>query len=321
MEPLPPETPSPAAGLTFDAAPYRPEGGFTQPGAVLLLGLELLAAAVLGWIAGFIAQWLYLILIFPLAIGLALGGIGMVATEKGRVRSPFLGGVAGLLGGCAAMFVMHYTEYFRVTGVWAEQAGVAPEVVRDDISFFDFMDIAATEGVVLQRAGGGGGGGGGGGLNLGYVGSYIYGGVEVLIVAGIAFAMVRSRASEPYCSACNRWKHSYTLGTLQPPQETLTAILAAGDLGRLGGQVALEGGPFVLTAVACPECGPVNPIEVRLQNPITNPNGHITFKTLAQFTYPGAALPALEALFQAKTPESQAAEPSETAPKNSEPEA
>src|SRR5918999_1394985 len=99
----PPSSPAPR----FNVAQYRPAGGFTSAGVMMLVGALLVAGGVLGFVVHLVSQAFYLIILFPVLIGVALGWIGVRMVKQGRVRSPLLGGVAGLLGGVLAMFMVH----------------------------------------------------------------------------------------------------------------------------------------------------------------------------------------------------------------------
>src|SRR5688500_6072686 len=100
-------TPSPLPP-PYTVKPYKPDGGTTMPGLMMLIGAIVVTGAILGFIAHFVAQAFYLILIFPVLIGFGLGDVGMRMVRAGRVRNPIIGGIAGFLGGTLAMFMMHY---------------------------------------------------------------------------------------------------------------------------------------------------------------------------------------------------------------------
>ena len=55
----------------FTPEDYKAEGGFSLLGVPVLLAALCVAAVGLGWLASYIGQWFYLILLFP--IGLTSG--------------------------------------------------------------------------------------------------------------------------------------------------------------------------------------------------------------------------------------------------------
>lgn len=103
---------------------YRPDGGFDLRGLVMLTCALILAGGVLGFVAHFISQWFYLIVMFPLAIGLGVGVAGAQVARIARVRNPWIGGLAGLAAGIFAMAMMHYFDYRTFH---AQQAAVIAE--------------------------------------------------------------------------------------------------------------------------------------------------------------------------------------------------
>jgi hypothetical protein len=283
---------------------------------MMLVGALLVAGGVLGFVVHLVSQAFYLIILFPALIGLALGAIGSRMVKQGRVRSPLLGGVAGFLGGVLAMLMVHYFDYqqFRKT-LAHELARMTPQQREErfgDINPADrqnvdaimrargregmwgFMDYQAEQGVELKKASSGGKG-----LNLGYTGSYIYWAIEVLIVAGISFGMIRGAASEPYCAGCDQWKKPQVLGFLETDPATASAAVRSGDLQRFrDARPSAGGGPTRVTVASCEtgqgRCG----VDVKLESIGVDKKGNQQTKKLAHVTYPPEALPHLAAVFQ-----------------------
>lgn len=310
-----PVAPSLPRDLAFDTQPYVPDGGFSAVGLlVLLIGLG--AAGIgMGALAYFVSQWFYLILLFPVAIGIVIGGVGMVLVKTGKVRAPWLAGIAGLLAGILAMLTSHYLEYRKFNNDLNDNRGmaqlnvlVAPKEEKELLkrllavkSFPDFIDAKAHEGVTIKR-----GAGNGKGLNLGYIGSYIYWLVEMGIVAGIVFAMTRSPAREPFCTSSNEWKTERCGDNFAVPQELgVDAVVSAvrdGAVGKLAElkQVARESTsptvPVRIYVYASPQHSDVTPVDVKLNQFVTNKNGQQEEKEILLITYPAQALPSLETL-------------------------
>src|SRR3954465_10684243 len=208
----------------FSTTPYQPDHGYTTGGLLMLIAALAGVGAVLGYIAHIISQWIYLIIVFPGLIGLGIGLVGTRMVKSGRIRNPWLGGLAGFGAGIFAMLVMHYTDYeqFRSTMAGAplalrELAQLPPERIPQDRpadltpeqwlhlqqllpllriqSFPQFMDWQARMGVTIS----GTHGSSNSDINLGHIGSYIYWLIEMLIVAFVTFAMVKQATAEPYC--------------------------------------------------------------------------------------------------------------------------
>lgn len=321
MEPATPAPEMPVApslprDLAFDTQPYVPDGGFSAVGLlVLLIGLG--AAGIgMGVLAYYVSLLFYLILLFPVAIGIVVGFVGMVLVKTGKIRAPWLAGIAGLLAGVLAVLTTHYMDYRSAMKEIEVQrnAGAAinlhfgPQEQRDIRrkmmemkSFADYLDLQATIGVTLKR-----GAGKDKGINLGYVGSYIYWLVEMGIVAGIVFAMTRSPAREPFCTSSNEWKTERCGDNFAVPQELgVDAVVSAvrdGAVGKLAElkQVARESTtptiPVRIYVYASPQHSDVTPVDVKLNQFVTNKNGQQEEKEILLITYPAQALPSLETL-------------------------
>jgi hypothetical protein len=267
----------------FAAEPYEPDGGCSFGGGALLIGLSLPAGVLLGFVASFIGQWMYLILIFPLGIGLLLGLAGALGIKVGKVRSPWLAGLAGFIGGCVAMISVQFFDYLRYA------AGMT--------NFFGYIDLAAQHGVTIGRTAPSSTDKG---INLGYVGTYIYWFVELLIVALVAFVIMRNTASEPFCTECQTWKKRRKLATFRSTLDRLVIALEEGDLVRLlvEEEWSPKGGEGLLTACVCPECQSRGTIDVKLEQVTKTAKNQETRKELVHVTYPGKAWRAVQDLLQ-----------------------
>jgi hypothetical protein len=323
----------------FQVSEYQPDGGFAPSGVAMLISALVLIGAALGFAAHWISQFFYLIILFPAAIGLALGYVGKRMITSGRVRNPLLGGVAGFLGGAFAMLAMHYFDYEQFRGhvsQWPaelrELAQMSPvdrareltsdikpetraivEEAADMItvtSFPAYVDMQARHGVELKRAASSSSGRG---LNLGYYGSYIYWLVEVLIVAGITFVFVKSEAAEPFCTDCSEWKKPTVLGFLNTNDvNQATGAVKSGDANTIVAAGATsEVTPLRLTAATCPHCAPAAAaarVDLKLELLTTDSKGNINVKTLAHSRYPGDAMAVLAPLFAPRPATTEAAQ-------------
>lgn len=312
----------------FETTPYRAEGGFTPIGSGLLLFGSLLGGLILGVLAGFISRWFYLVLLFPMLIGAGVAGIGYLAIRHGKVRNSVLGAISGLLGGFFAMLSMHYLNYMefeRQMDVVPPQfremerriARMSPDEIRalnlppeTEKQFLDqvqraayrvqdlptYMNFRAVRGVTFSRASGGDKDKG---MNLGYIGSWIYWSVEILIVAGMALSVQYVAAREPFCSLCQNWKPARDLGVVP---ETDVAALQEGDLAHFNNPAAPEASSLVAVNISsCPQCGVECSVDVKLLRLNQTKEGVIR-QQIAYVTYPGEALPYIDKIFQAPSP-------------------
>lgn len=312
-------TPSPLPP-SYTVKPYKPDGGTTMPGLMMLVGAIVVTGAILGFIAHFVAQAFYLILIFPVLIGFGLGAVGVRMVNAGRVRNPLIGGVAGFLGGTLAMFMMHYFDQQKFRSEAMNEPGFAAVVEmspqqrqqfladadpadREDASrglraadsVFGYLDLQAYYGVTIGKPGRSGDKG----INLGYYGSYIYWLIELLVVAGITYAMVRGATQEPFCADCEQWKSPKVLGFFAAEPALATAAVESGNLAKIRQTNPTQEITNVrLTAHACDGCVDKGEADLKLEQLTTDKEGKVQAKTLAHTTYPAAALPHLVTVFQ-----------------------
>lgn len=303
---------------------YSPEGGFDEVGAIVLLTAMLVTAAAMGYVAHFIAQWVYLIIAFPVAIGLAVGAVGGVVAKWGKVRSPGLGGACGLACGIAAMLCMHYFDYYSFRCVVNEHVSEQrqqqlslPEdkfervIAGEDApgrasqrlaramwladTFPKYMDFEATQGVEIKRTHSANGGGG---INLGYVGSYIYWLVEMGVVCLMSWALLKNATSQPFCRKCQQWRKGSVIGYVNSDAEKAVGYLTTGDLAGLAPLVSKhKSSATSVTAYACPKCGQQGEVDLKVERIVEVKKGKTEKKELAFVTYPPQSLPQIEAAF------------------------
>ena len=308
----------------YDVRPYQPDGGFTASGMVTMLGAMLVAGAVIGFAAHWVSQLFYLIILFPILIGLALGFVGKRLVKFANLRNPLLGGLAGLVGGVAAMMMMHYFDYQTFRGMVAEQApdivevarmpedqraneypqfedpATARELVEAYDSFPGFMNFSARQGVEIKSTRGSSGKDNP--LNLGFVGSYIYWVIETLIVAGMTFAMVRGQTREPFCTECSLWKSFRRLGAFGGEPEAAVAGVTSGDVNALAAaKPGALSSPLELHVAECANCRRAD-ASVKLELLTTNKEGKLERKVLAHTMWPADSVPVLDSLFAPPQP-------------------
>lgn len=305
--------------------PYRADGGYEITGLTISLVGGMVAAAVAGFLAHLISQWVYLILIFPVAIGFGVGFVGARAAKWFRVRSPWAAGLAGLLAGVSAMLCMHYFDYQASRSQVAE---LSPEVqalyqlppdqfkefVNNNVeakeqesanaeyalyhaeSLSAYMDAQARQGVELKRVGGSDSGG----MNLGYVGSFIYWIVEVLMVALVSAGVMKVQAAEPYCRRCGAWKRQQKLGTMGTDPAAALAAVNSGDTALIRACARSGPGPTELITYSCPTCPQSCEVDAKLQViiPPKKKKEKPTLKTIAFVTYGQGSLGPLAEAFR-----------------------
>ena len=284
VTPNPAEPPSPRRAPRFDVEPYRPDGVAPPGGLALLVGGVLGTAAALGFVLGFVEQWFYLIIVFPVVAGALLGAAGRGLVRAGRVRSPAVAGAVAALGGVAMMFFMHYFCYLRDLPNINRKGASPPSV-------FEYIDLEAQVGVVIGENGANE-------INLGYIGSYLYFAVETALAAGFALAIARGPALDPFCRNCNEWKTGRTLAGLPhvPPHVAVEAVQSGALLDLLETGVPLGGGynTLFLKVFLCPRCGGEGTVVAAVESVTTDSRGRRYTKLLGRTVYPGEVLPLID---------------------------
>ena len=302
---------------TFEVERYRSDGHFTTPKLMQLCGALGLTGIVLGAIAAFISQYFWLIVLFPLGMGVAVGFVGVLMLTKLHIRNPAACALAGLCAGVFAMIAMHFTSYrlFESEMVNKIPPGVLlvarnleqvkanmneiPEEERADIqqlvqqleaeptvleafqvqSFPQYMEYQAHQGVEIK------GKGGGNGANLGYTGTWLYWGFETLLVAGMALGMMKGSAEDPYCTDENSWKGHVKFGPFQHSPEVLDD-LKRGEVRVLPFPVEEDKSALLITLYPSPEFPNERPVDVFLEKLVIDKQGNAKTTNLAKLTYP-----------------------------------
>jgi hypothetical protein len=279
--PAPVASPQPAP--RFDAEPFRPDGVVPLGGLALLLVGAALTAIALGFVLSFVGQWFYMPIIFPIIAAFLLGGAGRVLVRAGKVRSPAVAGTIGALGGLGMMYSNHYFDCLLALNFVNWQA-VTPRIV------FSYIDFVAQGGVVIGDVGNDG-------INLGYIGSYVYFALEAVLAAGFAFVVTKGAAAVPFCRACNVWKQPRTLAGLPhvPPAVAVEALRAGALLDLLDTGTPTAGGhPLNLKASVCPRCGGDGSVVAGVERITVDSRGRRQVKVIGQYVYPGQVLTLLD---------------------------
>ncbi|HKB37066.1 MAG TPA: hypothetical protein VKD72_11470, partial [Gemmataceae bacterium] len=163
--------------IRYVPLPYRPDGGVSPLRFPFYVAALLAAGVTLGWVASTVGQFYYFVLLFPLGLGIGLAGFGVLAGQVARVRSPFLGGLAGLASACAAIAAMHFCDYLHTARSMHQPLG-------DSAGFFDYLESTARAGLTVS-------GRDDTGINLGYHGTLAYWSVELVVVAGLVLFGIR----------------------------------------------------------------------------------------------------------------------------------
>jgi hypothetical protein len=167
------------------------------------------------------------------------------------------------------------------------------EVLDGTSSLAGYMHLQATHGVSIA------GRSNSSGINLGYTGSWIYWLVEVGIVAGIAFAIMRGQARQPYCVQGAAWKDPVALSQFNVAGADVQSHLEAANIPALVAARA-DGGATILKGF--PGSTPTEDAELRVETWVVANNSG-SWKELATYTAPGLFYQQLQTALSQPLPE------------------
>jgi hypothetical protein len=299
--PLAPSPPPPRAGAiaspSFDsvqppAAPYAATAA-AQPNVVIPIGsilllflITLVGAPLLGGIVAFVAQYIYLILLFPFVAGAAGGFMVAQGVRWGKVRDATVAAIFGLLLGLFVYGSYRYIEYFlfrndvraEIVKEMEAEFGWADATVADEV--FDevlleetgktgflgkvLFDAKIGMSVAYTRSASAALDGTDSGVNIGTTLTWVYWLFEVAVFAGVSSFMAMEAAKRPFCEYHDRWyKKEKSLGGVNPSQaENAIGLLNADDYAAFGKMLRpktpVPGVEFFIER--CPGCQESDPI-------------------------------------------------------------
>jgi hypothetical protein len=222
---------------------YRHSNKISFVGLALMFFSATVGAVTIGAVAFGVSRAMYLVLLFPLLMGLAGGILNLWAIGWGKVRNLWVATIGGLLTGLVIYGVFLYGGYllYRSEKIgWTDGASAIEkaEVEADlDRSIFDsngisgfwgYLNNKSKEGLVIV-----------GKKQIGSSpivvkdrGVWINWAIELITICGITTWMSRWRVSAPFSEVNNRWfDRAMRLGTIDNSNiAQAQAILDAGGL-------------------------------------------------------------------------------------------
>jgi hypothetical protein len=200
--------------------PYRPSGKVPSASYLKILLGAIVGGSAVGGFTHLISQLFYLIVLFPLGMGLAGVAVVSIIVTGGKVRNPLVASFAGLLTGFSIYGSMNYFDYLKFQNTAKseilkeaetkpELKEVDPAVVIDGVlqsetnstGFVGFVKYRAKQGVSIGRVGSSGG-------NIGETGTWIYWLLELGLIQAIIVYTAFTGAKEPFCESSNDWYKS-----------------------------------------------------------------------------------------------------------------
>jgi hypothetical protein len=240
---------------------YRPSNHTPIGSLILLLLLGIISAGALGGILWAVDNYLhiYLVVAFPLIAGGVAGGLLVLGVRSGKVRSPFIAALIGLLTGVLIFGVYHfagyyitfrqdmrtsYVEHFKTTPTDAELDDaidtqiLEPEV--QDTGFVGYLKLVAKEGFTITSSTYSSSSGSD--IDLKDQWAFVYWGVELLLAGIIAAVLASGEARQPFDEDSNSWYGAPTtlaLATLKS-RKALDRTLNDGDYQTAGSLLTVQ---------------------------------------------------------------------------------
>jgi hypothetical protein len=284
---------------------YKPSNLLAPQGIVFLIVAAIAGGVAIGLITYFVSTLIYLIVLFPIIMGLLAGSIISGAVILGKVRNPMIAMLFGVLIAVVLYGTYRYAEYefgFRddareeflqvlrdtadsngIVATDEELEALLDEVVQGEAvgdyllreetgstGIVGFVKLSAQEGVTITSTRSTSPNETG--LTLKDTVAYIYWLVEFAVIAGIAMSMARSRATTPFSEETREWygKGEY-LGTV-PPQavQPLIELLQQGNYGQAAQHINRGGNrPVPRTDVMVQRCSSPTADMLLLVNNVT----------------------------------------------------
>jgi hypothetical protein len=270
-------------------AKYEPSGKCGAGGALAVAGIGIGAALGLGVAVHFIGRFFYLILLMPVLWGLAIGLAAAGGVRVGKRRSAALALAVGAIGGLLSYGLYHLLDNAYVRSEVKKEIARQMEEPGDVDALYDMVlrtkyGKAGFFGELAMRAEMG--------MSIGRpgrsteskplvtgIGMYIYWGIELLAVAGVACLLPLGAVREPFCEPCGKWYVKAELARVA--EDRLVAAqgaLQGRDFVTLAGCRA-PSGPGVLTVGKCPACAQT-PVRLILEMVVQDGKGKEKRQTL-----------------------------------------
>jgi hypothetical protein len=232
--------------------PFRASNQAPVGSVILMLVVAVVVGAIVGGILWAIEHFtgFYLVLAFPIFAGFIAGGALSVVIKSGKVRSPIIAGLCGIIAGLVMYGVYHYATYYvSYREEWRQfliEEGFNPtdeeleQIINDwqqeqygSTGFMAYMNEAAQIGFSITRATASSSSSG---IEIKDTFAWVYWGVEILIVAAIAAVTAGKQAGEPFDEATGQWYGPVTsIGRVSlKARKELVSALKNGDYNAAG---------------------------------------------------------------------------------------
>src|SRR5689334_21763113 len=240
---------------------YRASNQMTFGGFILLLVLAIISGAALGGVLFALDYYLhfYLVLLFPLVAGTIAGGLLTRGVYAGKVRSPFMAFLVGLICGILMYGVYHAASYY--IGFRGVMRSAYVEKTKENLSEADldklvnaflnynkvddtgivgYLKYTTLEGITITSTSSYGSTSSSDTLKGNLVWGYYA--VEILLAGLIAAFMAAGAAGLPFDEDAGEWylPPMYLAATTGKARKELLNALKVGDFQQAGALMTRE---------------------------------------------------------------------------------
>lgn len=227
---------------------YRPSNRAPWHGLFFLVLASVLGGLVFGGIAFIVSQIAWIIILFPIGVGLAGGVILSKIIIGHNVRSPMLSAGAALVMGLVIYATFHYGSYISfqsdIRNLMAAEAEGIPldeQTIDQTIDlilaqetgytgFFGYLKLEAQTGVSIGRFSSAQA------LTLNEPLTWLYWLIEVGLITAMTTIVAVEAAKKPFCELCGSWyrggEHMGSVAASDAPQ--FMESMRSGNLRHAG---------------------------------------------------------------------------------------
>jgi hypothetical protein len=277
-------------------SPYRSSNRIPIAGLLFLLMAVLCAGLVFGGLAFVISRLIWLIILFPIGLGLMGGAILAQIISKRHIRHPMLGLAAGIVMGIVIYGVLHYANYLAFhselrqllteehnipdTDLQGQAIDAILAAETGSTGFFGYIKLEAQEGVSIGSIGRSSM------LRLNQPLTWGYWLIELCLISGAAALLAREAASKPFCESCQQWyRGGEHLGSVpEPNEQQFLAYVHSGSFRQAGGLLVEDSSssPSLEVYLQCCQHDQEHPSILAVRHASINRNGNLQFKDVLE---------------------------------------
>lgn len=191
---------------------YKPSNKVPSSGYTWLALTALIGGLAIGGATFAVSRLIYLVVLFPIAMGFSGGFLQAYAVKQGKVRNPVIAASFALLTGLVIYGTLNAGYYLAFRREAAEEIKkslgasdtaqvdrIIDENILENQGFWGFMKVYAQEGVGIGKATSSSK------LKLQNEWAWGYWAIELAAISGIAAFMAFAAAKEPFCEESNEW--------------------------------------------------------------------------------------------------------------------